>query len=179
LVKQALINAKLNNHFQSIGNNTVGVVFLGTPHRGAGAADLGNIAATIAACVVPGIKVFNPAAVRNLKKNNDTLFQMAGQFSNVCSDITIHSFHETMPVSGTRLVSLPICFCGDIPKLTPYLQVVSHQSAILQIRNEVKTYGLTANHKEMVRFRNDSDPNWRQVSSSICDLMLLTVGMYI
>jgi len=104
LLKQALVNAKLDETYHGVAQDTVGVVFLGTPHRGSAMADLGSIAASIAASAMPGLMISNPSALRTLRRNSDILFQIAGQFSNICKDISIHSFHETVPMSGTRLV---------------------------------------------------------------------------
>lgn len=177
LTKEALVNATLNSQFRPIASATTGIVFLGTPHRGSSAADFGKMVVKVAKCLTPGLKFLYPGAVANLTKNNRVLFEMAGRFSNVCSDITIHSFHETVPTRG-RIVRfhLPIVATSHA---NFGFQVVEHQSAILQISNEVKTYGLTADHRTMATFRNGVDPNWFPVSSSICELMASTVGKYL
>lgn len=106
LLKEALIAANLNNQFIQISRATVGIVFLGTPHRGSATADVGTLVVNVAKCLTPGLRILYPSAVANLKQNSRVLFQIAGQFSNICSPFTIHSFHETKPLAG-QIVSWP------------------------------------------------------------------------
>jgi hypothetical protein len=102
-----LIEAKIHPRFSSISAATAGIVFMGTPHHGSGMADLGTIVSMVVSSAVPGSRIFNRDILKDLKKNNNTLFGISSQFSNICSGMTIHSFHETMPL-GPTIVSLPL-----------------------------------------------------------------------
>lgn len=62
---------------------------------------------------MPGIRIFNRDVLRDLKSNNHTLFGISSQFSNICSTMTIHSFHETMPL-GTTVVRVFLTMLFDL-----------------------------------------------------------------
>ncbi|KAH8909121.1 hypothetical protein BR93DRAFT_936666 [Coniochaeta sp. PMI_546] len=121
----ALIEAKIHPRFSSISTATAGIVFMGTPHHGSGMADLGTIVSMVVSSAVPGSRIFNRDILRDLKKNNNTLFGISSQFSNICSGMTIHSFHETMPLGPTI--------------------IVDKTSAIMHLENEQKRDGLDQN----------------------------------
>ncbi len=57
--------------------------------------------------------------------------------------------------------------------------IVDRTSSIMLLENEVKRYGLNANHREMCRFRDRLDQNWLSVGSSIVELVSLTSTMRI
>ncbi|KAB5575996.1 Alpha/Beta hydrolase protein [Coniochaeta sp. 2T2.1] len=154
VLKQALIEAKIHPRFSSISAATAGIVFMGTPHHGSGMADLGTIVSMVVASAVPGSRIFNRDILKDLKKNNNTLFGISSQFSNICSGMTIHSFHETIPLGPTI--------------------IVDKTSAIMHLENEQKRYGLYANHREMCRFRDGLDQNWLSVGSSVVELVSLS-----
>lgn len=61
----------------------------------------------VVSSAVPGSRIFNRDILRDLKKNNNTLFGISSQFSNICSGMTIHSFHETMPLGPTIVSHAP------------------------------------------------------------------------
>jgi hypothetical protein len=42
------------------------------------------------------------------------------------------------------------------------------------LENEVKRYGLNANHRDLCKFRNDFDQNWHAVATSIVELVEMT-----
>ena len=94
----------MDRKFQSILDSTSGIIFLGTPHRGSGAADLGNTVASVAAAAIPGFHVFNRDVLRDLRRNSNTLAGISSTFSRICVGITIHTFFETIPQGGTQLV---------------------------------------------------------------------------
>jgi hypothetical protein len=99
-----LIEAGLQSRYKQIHTATTGIIFLGTPHRGSGVANLGQVAALIAGAAVPGWQVFNRGLLKSLEKDNDNLFQTSNRFANICAGMRIHSFYETRPL-GPRVVS--------------------------------------------------------------------------
>jgi hypothetical protein len=103
---QALVEAGLHSRYRSIHTATTGVIFLGTPHRGSGVANLGQVAALIAGAAFPGWQVFNRGLLKSLEKDNDGLFQTSDRFVNICTGMRIHSFYEILPL-GPRVVRQP------------------------------------------------------------------------
>ncbi len=97
----------------------MGIVFLGTPHRGSGAATLGQVAALIAGAAVPGLKILNRALIKNLERDNEGLFQISNRFSNICGEMRIHSYYETR---GGRMVSSSPEHCTCSLKLIPFFR---------------------------------------------------------
>ncbi|KAK3997963.1 hypothetical protein QBC44DRAFT_303083 [Cladorrhinum sp. PSN332] len=154
VVKKALIDASLDPQYQSIRNATTGIVFLGTPHRGSAAADLGGTIANVVAAAIPGFRILNRDLLNNLRRNNQTLIEISGNFSRICASINIHSFFETVPQGGQV--------------------IVDSTSAILDLTNETVRFGLNSNHQDLGKFRDQFDSNWIAVSSSIRELVLMT-----
>ncbi|KHN95717.1 Zinc finger, ZZ-type [Metarhizium album ARSEF 1941] len=148
---QALVEASIQSRYNTIHSATEGIIFLGTPHRGSGAATLGQVAALVAGAAVPGWRVFNRGLLKGLEKDNDALFQTCNRFANICTDMRIHSFYETMPL-GPRVI-------------------VEQNSAILSMSNEEVVYGLWANHRDLCKYRDADDQNWLPVLTSILDLV--------
>lgn len=56
VVKQALVEAKLNEKYTTIRQTTYGIAFFGTPHQGGNFARLGDIAASIVRGVLQNAK---------------------------------------------------------------------------------------------------------------------------
>ena len=92
--------------YRSIHSATMGVIFLGTPHRGSGVANLGQVEALIAGAAFPGWQVFNRGLLKSLENDNDGLFQTSDRFVKICAGMRIHSFYETLPL-GPRVVIQP------------------------------------------------------------------------
>ena len=92
---KALIQASLPGRYMDITQSTIGVVFVGTPHKGSSHANLGDIVQGIGEAVLPGYSP-NRAVIKSLKKNCDALFQSANTFGNICGEIRIFSFFETV-----------------------------------------------------------------------------------
>jgi len=97
---QALIDASLDPQYQPIRNATSGMVFLGTPHRGSAAADIGATVANVAAAAIPGFRILNRDLLKDLRRNSHALAEISGNFSRICASINIHSFFETVPQGG-------------------------------------------------------------------------------
>lgn len=125
--KQALIMAKEDPKFMDLLQSTIGVLFFGTPHRGArGTPDLGIFLGDILQTLfnVSGTRLFL-GGVRNdlfktLKANSPDLRRVTASFSFICDRfqvVTIYETDEQVPLG--RLVSsafsvqhLNMCFAG-------------------------------------------------------------------
>jgi len=91
-VKTALFQANSKMRYKAILQDTIGTIFVGTPHQGSGYADVADVAQQIARVVL-----FKPKAIlTGLKKNCNQLFETANNFADVSGNIRIFSFYETM-----------------------------------------------------------------------------------
>lgn len=100
--KQALILAKEDPQFHHILDSTVGVLFFGTPHRGArGTPDMGIILANVldTALKVSMVRFFKGKSrtdlLRKLKANSEDLRRITASFSFVCEKLQIVTIYET------------------------------------------------------------------------------------
>jgi hypothetical protein len=84
-------------------SKTYGIVFLGTPHRGSGFAHiLNNI---LRASPNAGTKVY----INELEKGSTSLDDINEQFRNVCGDLALVSFHETLKTTITPGFKAMVC----------------------------------------------------------------------
>ncbi|KAF8244450.1 hypothetical protein K440DRAFT_636120 [Wilcoxina mikolae CBS 423.85] len=142
---EALIEAHLNRQYESILRATVGILFLGTPHRGSHATNLGNIALQIAKkvpFVTPNLLIVN-----TLKRESPLLHDSVFRFPNIRGSIRIWSFFETQKTSGNMF------------------------SAITGLEGETQL-PLNADHRGICRYLNRNDQNYVQVRESILELMI-------
>jgi hypothetical protein len=94
--EQALAIAKHDQNFHHILKATYGVVFLGTPHRGADIASWGDTLATCAAAfgLGPDTELLNI-----LRKDSDRLREIFNDFAVLSNDMGLHliCFYELYP----------------------------------------------------------------------------------
>ena len=92
LVKQALVNSRLNTEYECINKSTFGVVFFATPHRGGNKAGLADFAADVCSSILG-----NPrnSLLDQLKRNSVLNDIGLDQFSHQTSDYRIISYFET------------------------------------------------------------------------------------
>jgi hypothetical protein len=87
---QAYIVGKTDKQFADVISQTYGIVFLGTPHRGSNlAATLNNM---LRASLILSAKVY----VNELEKGSTSISDINEQFRNMCGDVALVSFHETL-----------------------------------------------------------------------------------
>jgi hypothetical protein len=129
-------------HLKDILPATIGVCFLGTPHRGSGTATIGKIAFEIS-------KVFfqKPAisVLRDLEVNSETLDRISKSFKQILADrkIKIHSFAEERPTTGVMVV-----------------QTFSYS---VEEAFEI-TSTIPSNHSNMTKFSSKEDIGFERVS---------------
>ncbi|OAQ61390.1 ankyrin repeat domain-containing protein [Pochonia chlamydosporia 170] len=154
VVKQALVETKLNPTYEVIGRLTYGIAFFGTPHQGSDKAGLGEIVATVTRAVrrdVPN------SFMESLKK--DTLFsnELIENFKHQLEDRHIISFFETKPYKKHGL------------KLG---LIVDKKSATLGLPGTRETsIGLDSDHDEMCKFASADDDMYEQVAGNIIQLV--------
>ena len=101
VVKQALVEAKLDESYKSLREATYGIAFFGTPHQGGNFAKLGDIAASITRSILR-----NPSNTFMEALKKDSLFSdvLVGDFRHQLEDYYVLSFVETLPMGKLGLV---------------------------------------------------------------------------
>ena len=135
VIKQSLFQAAIEPRYNSISESTVGIVFLGTPHRGSQKAAYGKVLANLATMVLN-----KPSArlVDALQVNSDALMQLTDNFRFQLPNYHVYSFYEMKPM-----------------KIFSNLVVEKH-SALLNIDGE-EQIPVDANHEEMCKFMRRED----------------------
>ncbi|KAF4770142.1 hypothetical protein HAV15_012043 [Penicillium sp. str.  len=150
LLVQALLNAKEDPKYTSIRSATSGLVFFGTPHRGAKAVELGKIAARVARFVSKGHA--SNDLLDSLEHNSLFTRQMTDRFRHQLEDYRVVSFIE-----GKE---------ADIKKL-----VVDEESAVLGLSGLRETQlKLDADHSQMCKV-GARGPMYRLIKGNIKQLV--------
>ncbi|KAI0814366.1 hypothetical protein GGR55DRAFT_631560 [Xylaria sp. FL0064] len=138
--KQALVFAHQDNRkYGSLLRSVIGITFLGTPHRGSEAANLGKTIGTIinlfsrTALAGTQSRIIRTDLLDHLNYDSSILHDLTHAARNLLNDMTIVSFHETEPT----------------PPLSTL--IVDRSSAIMNIAHE-DVIPLYANHRDICRF---------------------------
>jgi hypothetical protein len=143
VVKDALqLSHSEKTYLKEILPATVGICFLGTPHRGSATARMGKIAFEISR-----IFLQKPATsvLRDLEVNSETLDRIGKSFSQILADgrIKVHSFAEELPTTGIMVV----------------------QTFSYSIGDAFETTGtIPSNHSNMTKFSSEKDIGFERVS---------------
>ncbi|KAL2865726.1 LipA and NB-ARC domain protein [Aspergillus lucknowensis] len=139
VIKQALLNAHEDRKYTSIRTDTCGLVFFGTPHRGAKGVELGKIAANVAKFISKGHAKND--LLQCLEENSFFTKQMSSRFSHQLEDYQVVSFVEGKEVF----------IAGAGPASISHL-VVDEDSAILGLPGSRETrLKLDADHSQMCK----------------------------
>ncbi|KAL4913296.1 hypothetical protein BDW62DRAFT_192757 [Aspergillus aurantiobrunneus] len=139
VVKQALLNAHEDRKYTSIRTDTCGLVFFGTPHRGAKGVELGKIAANVAKFISRGNAKND--LLHCLEANSLFTRQMSSRFKQQLEDYQVVSFVEGKEVF----------IAGNGPASISHL-VVDEESAILGLPGQRETrLKLDADHSQMCK----------------------------
>jgi energy-coupling factor transporter ATP-binding protein EcfA2 len=156
VVKEALIGSRgcqsLNarRHLYSVFEAAAGIMFFGTPHRGADPRSIFHHVLQVSAKAL-GAQV-NESIVRTLMPDSDLLPKLRDEFSVVCNEKSwpIFSFQEERGVPSLfgRKVVDDQSSCLDNPTL--------------EIRRHI-----SRNHMDMCRFSGLQDPEYRKVEAAL------------
>ncbi|KAL5343020.1 hypothetical protein BJX70DRAFT_244246 [Aspergillus crustosus] len=139
VVKQALLNAHEDRKYTSIRTDTCGLVFFGTPHRGAKGVELGKIAANVAKFISKGHAKND--LLQSLEENSLFTRQMSARFKQQLEDYQVVSFVEGKEV-----------FIGGSGPASLSHLVVDEESAILGLPGQRETrLKLDADHSQMCK----------------------------
>ena len=130
-----LSEAPITDHCAAIEWSTAGVIFAGTPHRGADKAKWASSATKLASVVH---KDHSSKMSQALKRGSETLVQLQDGFKNIQNNFHVFTFVEELPC----------------PKIGC---IVEADSAVINCDHE-KRRMIHANHMDMVRF-DDRDCN--------------------
>jgi hypothetical protein len=114
-VGQALFQAKIEARYKNISESTIGIIFLGTPHRGSEKATYGKVLATVATGL---LNKPPPRLVQALQENSGALMRLTTDFRFQLPNYQVYSFYETKPMRIlSSLVSAEPCsllFCPEV-----------------------------------------------------------------
>ncbi|KAK0723425.1 hypothetical protein B0T26DRAFT_260557 [Lasiosphaeria miniovina] len=154
--KQALIVAhEKEMRYRTIGDSVTGVVFLGTPHRGADIAYWTKLLAKFAN--VPLLGGIRKDLLGSLEPKSKELGTICAQFVERGMKLQIFSLYERHNLPGL----------GSL--------VVDDFSAILHLPNETPI-PIDADHRSMCRYLTSSDRNYLTVANCIGELIDATSG---
>ena len=146
MIKRSFVLACQNEDFRALSNRVHSMVFLATPHRGA---DLAQLLSKIL-----GLSHGARPYVADLHRNSLATQTINEEFPQYCKTLQLFSFHETLPTSYGVGKSM----------------IVDKDLAILGYHNERSAY-LNANHRDVCKFANQSDPNYRTVRNALAAIV--------
>ncbi|KAA8642375.1 hypothetical protein EYZ11_009972 [Aspergillus tanneri] len=136
-------------HLYNILRSTLGIIFLGTPHHGAGLAKWAEVVSRSIGLV----KQTNPDIVDVLRRDSEVLARIQDGFHTM---VKSRSLVEPPPIEVT-------CFYEELPVLGFGLVVPQH-SAILPGYIPI---GIHSNHMDMTKFTNIDDPGFVAVCGEL------------
>ncbi|TVY68623.1 Vegetative incompatibility protein HET-E-1, partial [Lachnellula suecica] len=142
VIKRAFILAKQKEEFYSLAQRIGTILFLATPHRGA---DLAQLLTKML-----NLSSGNRPFVTDLHRNSLATQSINDEFPQHCQELQLYSFYETLPTSFGVTKSL----------------VVDKDLATLGYANERTSY-LNANHRDVCKYDDTSDPNYRTVRNAL------------
>ncbi|KAI1109378.1 hypothetical protein F5Y14DRAFT_30227 [Nemania sp. NC0429] len=157
LIEQAIVSAcRQGSEHTTIAESTVGVIFLGTPHRGSRAASWGALIASLA----PPSFAFEDRILRALEEHSDSLADRLHEFSRWLFSESVPivcCFEQRMTDYSSRL--------GSVGKLISVNElVVPETSACIDGHCKIS---LNADHFKINKFYGPDDPSFRLVFPEI------------
>ncbi|GAB7336610.1 hypothetical protein MBLNU13_g10308t1 [Cladosporium sp. NU13] len=152
VIKQALIRSSEYFHngqdakLGAIGQQTLGVVFLATPHRGSDAARLADVVCTAAKATWIGP---NPHILDTLKSDSDVLESQRASFVSISQHMPLICIYEELRTKGQLIV----------PEHSAVMD------GFLVKRNSIK-----ANHIDVCKFDSREDDGYKKVIGFIRDI---------
>jgi ankyrin repeat protein len=161
----------MSGFYGSLLSRVHAIVFFGVPHGGA------NIAvwATFLSRVVDMTPVpVNPRFIQALQQNSSAFQEISRQFIHRGSGIVIRTFFETKKI-GNQLVSSPcqreIIDSTGFLQLTSWDQIVSRESASLNLPNELALPVPESDHRNLCRFSDFESQKYDPVRRCIRNLV--------
>ena len=156
IVKRAMITSseisgQKTEHLRSIYVSTYGILFLGTPHKGADVALWGSYLEGLCHILMPKKALDTaPQLIEALKTNSETLLNIDRQFAQLLDEFHIFFFHEAKPSD----------FKGT-------LKFIVEEDSAAPTLPDVERAGIQADHQHMCKFENESAPGFDLVMDGI------------
>jgi predicted alpha/beta hydrolase family esterase len=133
-------------HLRGIFDRIKGIIFMGTPHKGAWMADWANIPASALGLV----KSTNKSLLKILETDDQFLESIQARFWAMIRELR----------EGGRRLEVT-CFFEELPLPLPVVgKVVSKESATLEGYNQISIH---ANHRDMVKFGSAEDNGFKRL----------------
>ncbi|MCJ1434911.1 hypothetical protein MMC27_004281 [Xylographa pallens] len=148
VAKKAYILGKDDNEYRSVLSSVSAMVFLATPHRGTGLAEILNKILSVSIALSP------KQYITELNKNSPALEEINEQFRHIAPKIQIVSFYETL----------------ETPLGIMKLMVLDKDSSILGYPDEISKQ-LYADHHDVCKYSSPQDPNYISVRNILAALV--------
>ncbi|GAP91530.1 putative tol protein [Rosellinia necatrix] len=152
VVKKALILAHENNkHYGDILSSAIGIVFMGTPHRGANIVDWTAFFRNVIQ-LMTGTHILRADLIKDLSTHSSSLLEISKQFLPRAADLSIMSFTELQ-------IERPLTTL-----------VVPPESAQLGLPNEM-VFPVNTHHRNICRYASSADQTYVLVQGCIKAIM--------
>lgn len=159
ICKTALIISRQSpeSHLRQVYNDTKGIAFLGTPHRGSWAADWAKIPA------------WALGQVKSTNRNILDVLQINNQYLEFIQTSFLSMIHELLETGRPLQIT---CFFEELP-MPGVGTIVSKESASLE---GYSAFSIHANHSDMVKFGSASENGFKRLLGELVrwDAMLGT-----
>ncbi|KAF4121831.1 hypothetical protein GMORB2_1671 [Geosmithia morbida] len=137
-------------HHRSVRLSTYGVIFVGTPHRGADGISRARMVVKAASAVMPATDIL----LANLHRDSPWLKRQLEQYRPVGRDFATVFFYEKKMKGGDATYDSKI-------------MVVPYDSAVVPGQTDAKAVALDADNRNMVRFTSSKDANYVKISGCL------------
>ncbi|KAK7425569.1 hypothetical protein QQZ08_008010 [Neonectria magnoliae] len=158
LIQQAIVSASQHgSRYNDIAESTVGVIFLGTPHRGSAAATWGAVIASLA----PSQLALEKRILEGLEKQSSSLVDRLHNFSQwlFVESVPVVCFFESLVTDYSARMGLLGKFLPS-----PKFLVVPEESACIDGHHKIS---LPADHFKINKFYGPDDPSFNFVYPEI------------
>lgn len=150
LIKRLLVIANTTRRLKSIMDNTIGILFFGTPHRGTSKASWDLATGKLLGVFTRGKFRTNKTLLHELEITSAQVQSIQADFLRLLSPLLIFTFYEEL---ATKSVGI----------------VVERSSTILSVPNE-KAISLHATHRDLCRYSDSASENYRIVKGALMEL---------
>jgi WD40 repeat protein len=148
VIKKAIISTKTKTEYAPLAFRIQAALFLATPHRGA---DLAQALSKLLN-LMGGHRPY----VTDLNRDSEALRSINDEFPDLCQDLLLYSFYETLPTSFGVRKSL----------------IVERDLATMGYANERRAY-LNADHRNVCKYASREDPNYLTVRNALASVLTI------